>query len=228
MLVGSLIPPAKRGGRPRTVAPWFLSDTSDTALRNDFKMPVPRYLPVPETRLLLERLQGAASPLCLDLQVALVVNPARHPVRAGFFFALQFRSTFSISAGLSSARSQEPPSLIGPLEADRTRTFVEHRATEFVEPLFSGGDGQEVVAGELTRLAREAHGSVSQQDLGLADAARVEDNLPRRGIARCVAEASPEFAMARAAAAATIKAIPPPASLFSSWRRADCGGRGTC
>src|SRR5262249_60751531 len=47
-------------------------------------------------------------------------------------------------------------------------------------------DRQEMVASELADLAREPHGAISQQDLRFADAARVEQDLPRRREARRV------------------------------------------
>src|SRR5919109_5489566 len=49
-------------------------------------------------------------------------------------------------------------------------------------------DRQEVVPGKLADDAREQAAAVRQQDLGLAEAAGVEQDLARRGVARVVLE----------------------------------------
>src|SRR5207244_3182630 len=54
-------------------------------------------------------------------------------------------------------------------------------------------DRQKVIAGKLAGLARKANRAVGQQDLGLADAARMEQDLARRRIARRVLIAEPEI-----------------------------------
>jgi hypothetical protein len=53
-----------------------------------------------------------------------------------------------------------------------------------------------MVAGELSDLAGEADAAIGEQDLGLADAAGVEEELARRRIARgiLIAEAEVEIA----------------------------------
>ena len=53
-----------------------------------------------------------------------------------------------------------------------------------------------MVAGELSDLAGEADAAIGEQDLGLADAAEVEEGLARRRIARgiLIAEAEVEIA----------------------------------
>src|SRR5437879_3486810 len=43
-----------------------------------------------------------------------------------------------------------------------------------------------MIAGELAHLAREMHGAIGQQDFGFADAARIKNDLARRGIAGVV------------------------------------------
>src|SRR5882724_10182216 len=43
-----------------------------------------------------------------------------------------------------------------------------------------------MVSGELTHLAGEMYPAIGQQNLGLADAARIKDDLTRRGIAGVV------------------------------------------
>src|SRR5260370_10130388 len=47
-------------------------------------------------------------------------------------------------------------------------------------------DGEEVVAGEAAELAGEGAGAVGEENLGLAVAAGVEEDLARRGVARGV------------------------------------------
>jgi hypothetical protein len=62
--------------------------------------------------------------------------------------------------------------------------------------LNSRDNRQEVVAGELTDFAGDADAAIGEQDLGLADAAGVKEELARRRIARgiLVAEAEVEIA----------------------------------
>ena len=43
-----------------------------------------------------------------------------------------------------------------------------------------------MIAGQLPHLAGEMHPAIGQQDFGFADAAGIEDDLTRRGIARVV------------------------------------------
>ena len=57
-------------------------------------------------------------------------------------------------------------------------------------------NGGEVVACELARLAREAGLAVREEDLRLADAARVDQELTWPGIARRVLEPDPEIEVA--------------------------------
>jgi len=53
-----------------------------------------------------------------------------------------------------------------------------------------------VVARELSGLAREAGLAVGEEDLGLADAAGVEEDLARPGVARRILEADAEVEVA--------------------------------
>ena len=46
-----------------------------------------------------------------------------------------------------------------------------------------GGQRDEMVAGELSHLARKMHAAIGQQDLGFADTAGIEDDLAGRRIA---------------------------------------------
>jgi len=54
-------------------------------------------------------------------------------------------------------------------------------ATEGIEILQAGRQRDEMVAGELAHLGGEADATVGEQDLGLADAAGIEDDLAGRG-----------------------------------------------
>ena len=53
-----------------------------------------------------------------------------------------------------------------------------------------------MVAGELAHLAGEVHAAIGEQDLGLADTARVEDDLARRRIAGVVLISDAEIEIA--------------------------------
>ena len=67
---------------------------------------------------------------------------------------------------------------------------------EFGQPLTTLGDRDEVVAGELPHLRGEADAAIGEQDLGLADAARVENDLPGRRVAGVVLVADAEITVA--------------------------------
>src|SRR5215510_9065982 len=54
-----------------------------------------------------------------------------------------------------------------------------------------------MVAGELAHLAREMHAAIGEQDLGLADAAGIKDDLARRRIARMVLVGDAEIEIAQ-------------------------------
>ena len=54
-------------------------------------------------------------------------------------------------------------------------------------------DGQEVIASQLSDLAAEAHAAIGKQDLGLANAAGVEEELTRDGVARRILVAKAEI-----------------------------------
>src|SRR3954447_21223239 len=64
----------------------------------------------------------------------------------------------------------------------------EHGPAQLTELIAAFGDGQEMVPGELADDAREAGSPVREQDLRLAEAARVEQDLARCGVARVVLE----------------------------------------
>src|SRR5690242_14375121 len=58
--------------------------------------------------------------------------------------------------------------------------------TELAQVFVALVDGGEVVAGELTHLAREQGRAVGKKNLRFADPARVEEELARRRVARVV------------------------------------------
>src|SRR4029077_12515698 len=55
---------------------------------------------------------------------------------------------------------------------------------------------QEMISGKLADLAGEAHAAVGQQDFGLADAARIQDDFTRRRIAGLILVAKSEVEIA--------------------------------
>src|SRR5919198_4363726 len=71
-------------------------------------------------------------------------------------------------------------------EGDVLRTVPEHALAELLQALAALDDRREVVAGELSGLAREARVPVREQQLGLADAAGIQQQLAGRGVARRV------------------------------------------
>src|SRR5829696_1049072 len=85
----------------------------------------------------------------------------------------------------------------GAVEEDILGPFPEGHLPEWPKVLLPLGHGQEVVAGELPRLALEARARVGEQDLGLRDAPGVEQDLPRGRVARRVLEAHPEVEVAQ-------------------------------
>src|SRR5581483_6364879 len=78
---------------------------------------------------------------------------------------------------VSPARRQ--PLGSGLAEDDLLRALPEELAAERAQVLVALDDRGEVVAGELARLGGEVDVAVGEQDLGLADAARVEHDLAR-------------------------------------------------
>ena len=54
-------------------------------------------------------------------------------------------------------------------------------------------DGQEMIASQLSDLAAEAHAAIGEQDLGLANAAGMEEELTRDGVACRVLVAEAEI-----------------------------------
>src|SRR5262249_54636321 len=81
-------------------------------------------------------------------------------------------------------------------EADRLRALPEHERAELAELLAAADDRRKVVAGQHAGLARELGRPVREQDLRLADAAGIEEQLARCGVRGCVlgADADGELA----------------------------------
>src|SRR5205814_8335697 len=69
-------------------------------------------------------------------------------------------------------------------EGDVLCPVPEHELAELEQPLDALHDRREVVPGQLAGPAREARLPVREEQLGLADAARIEEQLPRRRVAR--------------------------------------------
>src|SRR5206468_12152204 len=85
---------------------------------------------------------------------------------------------FAIAAAGSGRRSVGLPLV----EADRLRALPEAAAAELREALETLDDGGEVVPGESAGLAREGAVAVREEELGLAYAARVEQELAGGGV----------------------------------------------
>jgi len=66
------------------------------------------------------------------------------------------------------------------------RAFPQHLPAQRGQLVVALGDRGEVVARELACLARESRRSVRKQDLGLAEAARVQEKLAGRRVAGVV------------------------------------------
>src|SRR6478735_3773881 len=81
-------------------------------------------------------------------------------------------------------------------EGDRLGAFPERQAPQLGELLEALDDRGEVVPRERARLRREGAVAVRKQQLCLAHAARVEQQLPRRRVARGVLGPDPELAVA--------------------------------
>src|SRR5581483_9989344 len=79
-------------------------------------------------------------------------------------------------------------------ERDRLRTLPEREAAELGEALPSLDDGREVVAGERARLRGERAVAVREEQLRLADAAGVEQQLAGSRVAGGVLGADAELA----------------------------------
>ncbi len=65
------------------------------------------------------------------------------------------------------------------MEDDLFRAFPKDLPTQGSQIVRSFGNGKEMVAGQLTDFAGEADPAIGEQNLGLADAARVKQDLTR-------------------------------------------------
>src|SRR4029079_7412543 len=72
------------------------------------------------------------------------------------------------------------------VEHDLLGALPQRELPEVTQVLVAGGHGEDVVAGELAGHAGEAAVPVREQDLGLAHAAGVDQDLARRRVARGV------------------------------------------
>src|SRR5262249_59841630 len=81
-------------------------------------------------------------------------------------------------------------------ERDRLRALPERQAAELGEMLAALDHGREVVTRERSGLRAERAVAVGEQELGLRDAAGVEEQLAGRRVARRVLRADAELAVA--------------------------------
>src|SRR2546429_356917 len=96
------------------------------------------------------------------------------------------------------ARTSSPsgPAIIVCVSSPARWTMQSPRPTERGELPPPLDDRQEVVPCQRPRLAREARLAVREEDLGLADAARIEEDLAGARVARGVLEADAEVELA--------------------------------
>src|SRR5262245_20690531 len=81
------------------------------------------------------------------------------------------------------------------LEGDLLGAVPEHETAELLEGVPALHDREEVIAGQLADLAGEARAAVGEQDLRLADAAGIEEELAGGRVARVVLVTEPEVAL---------------------------------
>src|SRR5579864_2972793 len=81
-------------------------------------------------------------------------------------------------------------------ERDRLRAFPEALDAQRTQVLVALDDRREVIARERSGLAPERHVAVGDQQLGLAHAARIEDDLARARILRRVLRPETEVEVA--------------------------------
>src|SRR3954466_15220163 len=63
-------------------------------------------------------------------------------------------------------------------EADLLRALPQHQVAQLLQVFGAFDDGREMVAGELPHPAREQRRAVGKEDLRLAYAARIEEQVP--------------------------------------------------
>src|SRR5436190_6805911 len=81
-------------------------------------------------------------------------------------------------------------------EADVLRALPEGSPAQLAEVLRALDDRREMVSRQLPRFAREARRAVGEQQLRLAQAARVQQQLTRRRVARRVLRPDPDVQVA--------------------------------
>src|SRR6202521_2419630 len=81
-------------------------------------------------------------------------------------------------------------------ENDVLRAFPQDELPQRRQLLDAIHDGREVVAGQLSHLACEDGRAVAKQDFRFADAAGIEQQLPRRRIAGVVLVPEPQLEVA--------------------------------
>src|SRR5690242_19018877 len=81
-------------------------------------------------------------------------------------------------------------------EGNLLGALPEHEVSELAKMLGAFVDGGEVVAGQLAHLASENAGPVRNQDLSLADPARIHQEVAGRRVARVVLVAEVEIQLA--------------------------------
>src|SRR5687768_2829404 len=98
---------------------------------------------------------------------------------------LRSPSTCSVMLSRVSSRATEA-SPLRLAEGDVLGAVPEHPSAQLTQVLVAGDDRGEVIPRECTRLARERDVAVREQELGLADATGVEDQLAGTRVARGV------------------------------------------
>src|SRR5438552_6205911 len=78
------------------------------------------------------------------------------------------------------------------VDAEVLRAFPKREPTDLHELCVAFDDRREVVPGKLPHLAREHRRAVREQDLHLREAARIDEHLARRRVARVIFEIDPE------------------------------------
>src|SRR5207249_1975830 len=102
--------------------------------------------------------------------------------------------TMTSASRTPSASTTRPPRIArsGKLDREVLRALPEDEAAELGETLVPFDHRREVVARELPDLARKLSGAVREEDLHLADAAGVHEDLAGRGIGGVVLEVDAE------------------------------------
>src|SRR6516165_8560370 len=83
------------------------------------------------------------------------------------------------------------------LEEDVLRALPERHFAERRKLIGAFNDGEKMIAGELPHFAGKAHAAIGEENLGLADAAGIKDDLAGRGEARMVLVAEAEIEIAQ-------------------------------